>query len=146
MTSVRVARLLFLLLLAKVVEIVPQCTPVCESYHFSTFPAVIDDGITHFFTIAANGSSLQPRSSEINNMSLFTPGCDRISKSICRVYIEENVDGHFTGNFTCNELQDVRGERVILALELESQENRSYSCLTLIQPFVFESSKLLTIK
>jgi hypothetical protein len=104
---------------------------------------VIDDGITHPFALSTNASWLQPLNSEIHNMSLFTLGCERIAESICRLYIEDNVDGKITGNFTCNELHNVRGEKVIFALEMESQENGSYSCLMLIESFVFESSKLL---
>jgi hypothetical protein len=101
---------------------------------------VIDDGITHPFALSTNASWLQPLNSEIHNMSLFTLGCERIAESICRLYIEDNVDGKITGNFTCNELHNVRGEKVIFALEMESQENGSYSCLMLIESFVFEST------
>ena len=132
---------MLLLMVMSVTEIFPLCEPVCESYHFSTFPAAIDDGTTHSFVLATNSSLFQPLSSE-KNMSLLTLSCERIARTVCRLYINDNGDGHFTGNFTCTDLQIIRGERVILALEMQSQGNANNSCLTLMDSFVFEPSKL----
>ena len=130
-------------MLSSVAEIFPQCTPVCESYHISTFPAAIDSGITQYFFLTTDDFSLQSRSSDIN-ASLFASEdtCINTAEAGCRLHISNNGSGHFTGNFTCADVHNVRGENVVFVFEMESLRNGT-NCLILKQSFVFENSKFV---
>ena len=144
MSSSRVVRLrveiLLLFIVANVVtETSCQCTPVCESYHFSTFPASIDSGIVQSFVLSINNSWLQLRGSEVNVTLQNSETCANAAAS-CRLLVDDNGGGNLTGNFTCSDLEGLRGRNVVLVFEMEAQTNES-RCRIIMQSFVFEQSK-----
>ena len=143
MTEFRVVQhyLKLLLLLASVTGIFCQCMPVCDSYHFSTFPAAIDSDMSHSFVLRTGGSSLQLSSNAINVTLLNSvETCVDTTATRCTLHVDKNEDGNFTGSFTCSDLENIRGRTVVLVFEMESQIDES-NCRVLIQSFVFEQSK-----
>ena len=54
--------------------------------------------------------------------------------------MDDNGGGNLTGNFTCSDLEGLRGRNVVLVFEMEAQTNES-RCRIIMQSFVFEQSK-----
>lgn len=130
----------FVLLFACVItDIDSQCAPVCEYYNLSS-PLAIDSGTTKSLAVSNHQANVRLRNNTA--VSLFTSkkACSANTPAAsCILMNVVHSNGSFSADLTCSDLEGIRGEVVLIVLELENNES---SCVIPVESFVFKSSEI----
>ena len=130
-----------LLLLAGTSSVLSKCSTICEHYNTTPLPTV-DSGRAMSLAVSYYETYLRLRNN--STLQLFT------SREVCTLnepqsvaycnlinYTNDLARGISVG-FFCDDLEDLRGQKVTLALEMLENES---NCVVLLDSFVFQKSK-----
>lgn len=130
----------FLLLLV-VTDVFSNCTTICVQYDVTPLLIVDSDSVMSLNIRYSNYQTFY-RIRNDTTIKLFT------SKEVCAANkpaascnltnITDNYGGDISVDFFCEDLEDLRGQEVALALEMQENER---NCLILADSFVFQKSK-----
>lgn len=129
--------------MTSVAETLSQCSSPCDSYRFHTFPTAIDNTIHQFTLEVATNGNLSENASlfSTNDAAAGDSSCSNHPAAMCSLHVIENNGGIFRGNFTCTELESVRGDSVMFTLDLSSGDQ--VVCSVQKETFVYGKSKHL---
>ena len=118
-----------------------NCTTICVQYVVTPLPIVDSDSVMSL-TISYSNHQTFYRLRNDTTLQLFT------SKEVCAANkpaascnltnITDDYSGDISVDFFCEDLENLRGQEVSLALELQENER---NCLILADSFVFQKSK-----